>query len=284
MTGSLIAATGIRLIPRALLAVLCGIVAGVLIPSSLQVGLLYHFPAEQGEGWGFLLWREHWALRVVASVLSAAGAGLIAGVVARRWGWQVGALATLPATVAWLWVAITAWAGTMPFFGSELHISLGNRIAATLLTAVLLPIGAATAALGADLGADIGPHFDTRPHTLLGIRWYHYLWLPLLIHLYLAQTAWAGYYGLGWAMTAWKAGDSLFSFLPFLFTVAIWSTFVLLGTGLVRAYAVLAGLEVADGDGRTWSLVKYGLGYPLAAAALQTAIMFVHYGLMKVFQ
>src|SRR5260221_11671004 len=72
---------------RAFAAVICGVLAGMLIPGALANGCLLYFPDETHSGtiWLFL-WGEHWAIRVLASWASAISAGFIAGMVARQGG------------------------------------------------------------------------------------------------------------------------------------------------------------------------------------------------------
>src|SRR5689334_21845455 len=74
-------------ISRAFAGIICGIIAGALIPSALASGCLFYFPDERqtASGWIFL-WGEHWAIRAAASWLSAVGAGFITGIIARRRG------------------------------------------------------------------------------------------------------------------------------------------------------------------------------------------------------
>src|SRR5882762_9868789 len=96
-------------------AVVCGIIAGALIPGALQVGCSWHFPDERYSGtWGLFLWGEHWALRAVASWAAAGCAGFIAGAVARRQGAVLGAIAVIPSSLCWLAIALIGWKGRVP--------------------------------------------------------------------------------------------------------------------------------------------------------------------------
>src|SRR3989442_4474991 len=117
------------LLTRGLGAVICGVVAGALIPGALQVGLSYAFPDEAGvSGWGILFWGEHWALRVVGSWAATIGAAFLAGMVARRRGSAFAAVAAVPASLCWLGVAIVGWYGRLPLLNDspDVNISIGN--------------------------------------------------------------------------------------------------------------------------------------------------------------
>lgn len=76
-----------RTVMRGVAAVCAGIVAGALLPSSLEDGFSHGFPGEREQGiWTTFFWGEHWALRAAASWLATLGAGFLVGVLARRRG------------------------------------------------------------------------------------------------------------------------------------------------------------------------------------------------------
>jgi hypothetical protein len=267
---------GVRLVG----AVVLGVIAGVLIPNSLQVGVRFYFAAEPE--WSPVLWGEHWVVRPLASVVSALGASLVAGAVARRHGANVATLAVLPAVVLWAFIAGSGWLGRLMFTDGEIYISIGNRLASTATAVVLIPVARAMGREGAAFGSTYGSLFDSRRFSLLGVRWFHFLWLPFLIHLLIAQTAWAGLYGLEWVKLAWRQGAYVTSVLPLAFVMMIWGTFFLVGTGVGTCYKTLSGIDDVPGLRDRFILVmKYGFGFPLLAVALQSGIMALHYGLSR---
>jgi len=270
---------------RAFAGVICGIIAGVLIPGALANGCRFYFPEEMqaGTAWTFL-WGEHWAIRVVASWASAAGAGFITGIIARRKGRLLAGIAALPSTLCWLVIALIGWTQKVPFLENqfEVDISIGNKLAASLLVLTIIPFACYGGLAGEEAGKMFGEHFDSRNYTLLGIKWYHYLWLPIVIQLLLVQTAWACLYAFEWFRNTWRAGMSLLSIVPSLFAVAILWTISITVDGVFRAYKILSGVEkVPLGRSRAFQVLKYGLGLPLLAAALQAGISLLHYGLAK---
>jgi hypothetical protein len=85
---------------RAFATIICGVVAGMLIPGALANGCLFYFPEGRHSGTSWLfLWGEHWAIRVLASWASAVGAGFIAGMIARQRGRIWAGIAALPSTL-----------------------------------------------------------------------------------------------------------------------------------------------------------------------------------------
>jgi hypothetical protein len=268
---------------RVLLAVWCGMVAGILLPNSVQVGVRWMISGEPE--WSSVFWGEHWILRPVVSVLAALGGGFVAGAIARRSGRTVAVLGALPAFLIWAWAAISAWQEELLFMGGSQYFSIGNKLAATVIVVALLPAAAVAGNAGQEIGVQFGQHFDSRPKTLLGVKWYHYIWLPFLIHLILAQISWAGLYAFEWLKMVWRSGPSMSSLIPTAFALALWGTFYILLTGVLKAYRVLAGFDETHSKfGAAKQVLKYGVGAPLLALIMQIGIMFLHAALIRMFQ
>lgn len=272
---------------RAFAAVICGVLAGMLIPGALASGCLFYFPDERHSSASWLfLWGEHWAIRVAASWASAIGAGFIAGMVARQRGRIWAGIAALPSTLCWLAIAVIGWMEKVPFFEGrfEVDISIGNKLAASLLAFTIIPLACYGGLAGEEESNAVAEHFDSRRFTLLGIKWYHYLWLPILIQLQLTQASWAFLYGFEWLRNTWRSGLSLISILPWIFTIAIWWTLSIMVDGAVKCYRVLSGVEkIPSVRSRAFQVLKYGFGFSLLAAVLQAIISLAHYGLLKLF-
>lgn len=255
------------------LAVLAGIVAGVLISGAVEQGAAYmHQTENPWETWGILFWGDHHVLRFVASIVATVGGAFIAGVIARSRGQLAGALSTTPTAVIWAvgsYLALTAPG-----------VAIGTKIVGVLAAVATIPAALPAGEAGAKTGIIFGPHFDSRPGTLLGIKWFHYLWIPILINLVVMQTAWILLYAAGWLKLAWAAGSSLWGIIPSIFLAAIYGTLWLTATGFYRAYVVLAALaEVPTAAGRALEVLKYGVGFPILAAILQGVIALLHYAL-----
>jgi hypothetical protein len=276
---------------RSAAAVLAGVVAGVLMISSMKDGAEFMFPGEEAyDHWSLVRWGEHWAWRVALGLLATYFAGFIAGLAARRLGRRHGMLSAVPSAALWAWITWAAWTGRAGLApqASPLEMPLGWKLAASSLALLVLPVGAAGGAAGAPFGAANGPHYDARRRSLLGVRWYHFVWIYPVVHVLVLQSTWAGMYGLGWTVKAWQAALSMFNIVPMLFTVGIWMTLVLAWTGAWRAYEALAGFDDEAGPRlRAYPtpvrVVVHGIGWPLGAAAIQAIIAAIHYGLAKLF-
>jgi hypothetical protein len=266
-------------------SVVLGVIVGLFLSAALQVGLLFHFPEDRvSSPWGVFFWGQHWALRVAASWTATIGVGYVTGMVARQRGRTLAIIAVLPSFLCWLALAAVAWRGRFPFIAEALDvdISIGNKLAASVLVLTALPFAAWAGNIGEQEGQVYGPHFDDRRFSLLGIKWYHYFWLPFLVYLWIVQASWAAFYGFVWMKLTWKSGESLLSFVPMVFTVMIWGTLVIMGQGAAKAYQVLAGFDpIPTARSRAYAVLKNGVGLLVLAAILQVVIGLLHLGLVK---
>lgn len=263
---------------RLLFGVICGLVAGLAVISSMQVGAGLAFGVNATAEWGWGFWGNHWAWRTVWSAAATYLGAFIAGMIARERGPTIGILSAIPSAIYWGFVAFVGWTGRM-----DLDVPLGYKIAASVLVVATLPIGSAGGVAGEGYGEVNSQHFDSRRRCLLGIRWYHFIWLPFVIHFIVAQTTWAAMYGFGWIAAAWKASQSIFVMFPMLFTMAMLGTLQLVAIGAFKAYTALGGFEEATTLPVSRRVLKYGLGFPLLAALAQLGLVAVHYGLGRIF-
>jgi hypothetical protein len=271
---------------RRIAAVACGILSGFLITNSLWVGFFHVFSDEQDVGnWRMLIWGEHWAVRTAASIASTAGSCILAGLIGRRRGGLVGALSAAPTVLSWTAAAVLGWMGETTVGGQvvDFDVSLGNKLAAMALVVLTLPVAVQAGRFGAEIGEGLAAHFDSRRHSLLGIRWFHYAWLPPLIHLWLAQAAWAGFYTFVWITALIRAGrefNPFAGFVPMVFTGLFYCTFWIMAKGAVHAYLILAGFkERPSAAARAGAVITYGVGAQVLAAALQAATVALQFGL-----
>ena len=259
-------------------AVISGAVAGVLLVNSMQVGVAFALGEDQRE-WDVLKWGDHWMWRGIASVAATSAAAFIAGMIARRRGRLIGALSAVPSAIYWALIAYAGWVGHIPGTTAATDVPLGYRIVAALLALSTVPCGAAFGREGAAYGHANARHFDARRGTLLGIRWYHFLWLPLLIHMMLMTAAFGCVYGFQWLTAVWSSGMSMFAIVPVIFLMAMLATLQVLGNGALGAYQALAGFDDGSGASTFRRVMKFGFGYTVATALAQSAISLVHFGL-----
>ncbi len=269
---------------RAIGAIICGLLAGFFLSNAIGASLSLRFPNENPNETWRLLWGEHWVLRIAASLISACWAGFITGLVNRQRGPFLATIVVIPSAICWLVILITGVTGQIPFLHDEtgIHISLGNKIAAAIILLGMIPSARYGANEGEAMGELLGQHFDSRKHTLLGIKWYHHLWLPFLMQFAAIEIAWAGFYLAIWIKALWQSGFSWIGMIvPMIFTYALYGIIAFIGTGLLKSYNLLSGLEDNRAKGIALDVLKHGVGKPLLALLMLVAIEFLQYGLVK---
>jgi hypothetical protein len=258
---------------------LSGIGAGVLLILSIQVGVALGL-GENAEQWdGTLEWGDHWMWRGVASLAATSAGAFIGGMIARRRGRVVGAISAFPSVLYWGLVAYVGWGGPLPRVQTVDDIALGYRLVALVLVAASVPTAAALGTEGAAYGRANARHFDARRATLLGIRWYHFVWLPLLMYV-MAVTGVAGaVYGFSWMTAVWKSGMSVLALLPMVFLIGIYTALQWLTSGALKTYVALAGFEDGAHSSTFRRVITYGVGSTVATALALALIALLHLGL-----
>lgn len=278
---------------------ICGVLAGFLLRCSITAGMYYRFPEEMPrETWG-MLWGEHWFIRTAISIICTAWGGFIVGLITRKKGGYIASFASLPSLLLWAGFAFIVFAGINfysiktqwvqfayifitginPFSSNtpyEFYVSIGNKISIGIILLATLPVSWYTGLIGEQQAHIVANHFDSRSHTLLGIKWYHYFWIPILLHFILMQASYAGFYFLVWLKVLWKSAArfNLFSYvIPGIFTMGVYATLYLMAKGVFKAYEILAGFETVESKGKAfWLVLKYALGYQIIATICQAGI------------
>jgi hypothetical protein len=264
---------------RFLGAAVSGMVFGVLFINSIEVGVAFALEGHNPEDWTILFWGQHWVWRTVASLVATGAAAFLAGMIARRRGQLVGVVSALPTAAYWAFIAYVGWTGHTLASGAPADIPLGYRIVAVLLALGTLPCAAMCGKEGSAYGHANAEHFDSRRGTLLGVRWYQFVWLPFLAHFMVLTAAFGTIHGWLWMVAAWKNVLSLFGIVPILFYLAMLWTLQLLGTGAWRTYEVLAGFNECSRARALGRVLKFGFGYSIATALAQSAITALQFGL-----
>ncbi|MDD1778465.1 MAG: hypothetical protein LUQ65_09890 [Candidatus Helarchaeota archaeon] len=270
---------------RKIFAVITGIIAGALLSMAIGAGLQHRFPDEfKSFSWGVFLWGDHWFLRALASMISSAWAGFITGLIGRERGKILAIVAVFPSWILWVIAEYAALTGHFPLFDiDDFYVSLGNKISMGLIILAIFPVAWNSGAQGEIIGREYSTFFDSRKHTLLGIKWYHYTWLPIVLYLIVLQGAFAGLYFLTWLKALWKSGFSLLgSIIPSIFTFMIFGTLYLMALGVQKTYLILAGFEEIASKGRAVvKVLQYAIGFQIIAAILQSVIEYIHYSIAK---
>lgn len=245
---------------RAAFAVLCGMLAGGLSGNALRLGVNLLL---QERNWNAFYWSEHWLLRLPASWLATAVAGVVCGAVARRKGGVLSVVSNAPAELWWL------------FLGSYWFANDGMDAGSVVMTLVILVtkpfIAYFFGTVGADQGLRIAMHSDARRYSLLGIRFFHYFWLPILLTLLVADATWAFLFQFEeWGML-WRRGvlSSAFFYAP-LFSGVVALSFELVCVAIVNLWKLLAGYDrMLSRWDVTRGIVAQGFIAPAVAIGLQ---------------
>lgn len=262
---------------RPLLAILCGFFAGVMSSVSLSKGVGLALRQElPSETWGLLVWGNHYLWRCVVALAAAGVAGFIAGSIARRQGAISALIAVLPSSLVWLLLACWRWLAPQTSLDPS-SIPIQYQVVAGFCA---LSVPAIAIVVGKQAGhwiVAVASHFDLRKRTLLGISWYHYLWLWLPIHVVLLDIAWVSVQIVTTLPSAWIHGFESVTPLIFLLSLPVPLRFGL--GGLHRAYSLLAGFTTSVTRAR--DVVKFALGFPLLCVVAQSVLWLVYLWLSK---
>src|SRR5206468_3743801 len=73
---------------------------------------------------------------------------------------------------------------------------------------------------------------------------------------------------------------SFLSIVPVAFTMMVWGTVAMMGTGAAKAFAILSGLEsIRAARSRAFAVLKFGVGSFVLAVIVQFGIQLFRYGL-----
>ena len=258
---------------RCLAGALVGVVAGMLCSASLATGVGLAIASGAQDEWTILQWGDHWIWRGLGSGAATLAAGFLAGLASRRRGGIVAVVAVLPATSIWAIYAWSGWTGRVLGGDEEFYLPLGYRIVATILALGSAPLAWLAGREGAAYGRANAYHFDSRRAAIFGVRWYQFLWIPIMLHMMVLAVSWAGVYGIHAFVTNLRAGFSVSSAIPFAFCIGMFITLGWLTTGAFRSYEALAGFR-EDSDGPVWQQVlKYGVGRTMLTILILVVVL-----------
>ena len=268
-------------LPRNIFAIICGAISGFFLHLACGAGIQYHFLEDMDKGiLEGLLWGEHWFVRTLVVVLCCFWAGFIAGLIGRHKGSLIGSISIAPCIISWLLLFYISLTGHVPILNTHIHISIGNNIAMLLAILLAIPMGSYGGKVGEEESYDLACHFDSRPNTLLGIKWYHYLWIPFVLHPIVMQASYIGLYFLFLYKELFRSGFMLS--ITFIFVMLIYGTLYLMGIGLWKAYRALAGLEEYTSKGAiAVNVMKYAIGLQIVAVICQQIVLYLNNLLVK---
>lgn len=190
--------------------------------------------------WG-ILWGDYYGWMIVVALCSLACSACIAGIIARRKGSEVGALTSIPLLTLLLISAYLA--------SGNGSISPGYKIGLIFILLAALPLAIAAGRYGAKAGDSAGNHFDSRANTLLGIKWYHYFWIPFVVSISLKEM--------------WDLMLHSGTLLHVLFvSMTLWLSLY----GFRRAYLIISDFDhIESQKARALRFIIFGFCFPLVA-------------------
>lgn len=224
------------------------------------------FAERDTESWGFLFWGDHWLLRSVVSLLATGAGGTAAGLATPKRADLAGLLSGIPTSVAWLLGAAGLW------FAKPEQVYLPGRtgwwIACGALTIVSPLVARGCGVIGGQVRSDNASLFS-RPHRLLGIRWFHWLWIWVPLY-YLASEF---FFSAVLTIRIELAGSGLLSDVARLATGS--AAFVmLLGAWKGVALLVSEGQPDQQGQRKFWGVLLYFLVLPGTALLVRTGVLY----------
>ena len=267
-------------LPRYLGAALTGAIFSLFAANALQVGFEYTFAAEEPwHTWTTFLWGDHYILMTLSNLASTGVGAFVAGVVARRHGGVTAISAQLPAIVAWGVRSYFAWASSIQdkTVGIE-PISPPYRFAYVLLLVATPFLAYTIGGRAMPIGQELASHFDRRRWTVLGIKWFHYLWLPVLLTAILSQIAYAAYYSAALFLAGFAGGRGILGSVAGFLTIVVAISVKLVWKAGTETYLILAGFT---SEPSTWEqtkhLFKAGVGRFLLGTLLCGAVRLTHW-------
>jgi hypothetical protein len=158
---------------------LFGMCLSIVIAGSIEAGATYFFPEEANE-WGLAFWGSHHILRIIASLIGTLLGGFAAGCIAKLHGRMWGLLSALPTSLFWLFDCFML---VKTLSGDNLiQVTLGNWVVVFVLTLMSPIVGYCSGSIGGIIRVDNPQIFESRSGTILGVKWYQWIWLAFSIH------------------------------------------------------------------------------------------------------
>lgn len=261
-------------------AILCGIIAGILLISAIDRGAYLYFGEKEKE-WNSFTW-DNWFLRTLASIIASSWGAFIAGLISRTKGKFVGVLGSLPSFVFWLFY----------FYGQlngEINIGIGvieietntlSKIMAIVLAITNIITGYIAGGLGNEISKEHIKYFDERKYSILGVKWYHYIWTPFIIYFILIQAFFVSFYVLEkmyflFQLPKYSLSGIIPNILASLASISIYVSY----KALTNSYKILGGIEYSQkNSAKVKKLIGYLIGFPILSLAIQFGTYYLELG------
>lgn len=244
-------------------AILFGIFIGSFVVDAIRAGATRIFPEEADLYWAIGFWGERFILRTIVSIIGTAFGGFAAGIIAKTKGGICGLLSAIPTSLFWLAVVITL------FIAPPESASFGHWGVSSFLIIISPCIGFYTGIIGHSFRKDYPEIFEFRPRTILGIKWFHWLWLIFPLKLVIQTITIRTFQALGLLVGSTQVIKTGHGVLAFIVSVVIITFIYFIGYGLYKTFYLLS-MDYRLGLSKfkiTLRVVFYLLGIPLLSDA-----------------
>ena len=213
-----------------------GFLLGGLITNSIWSGATFIFTNET-EGWSLTFWGEHYLTRILGGIIGVAVGSFVAGCIAKKNGARWGVISALPRISVWVFVAIFGIHGVIQ--GYIISISIWQWVTISILIGLIPLVAYYAGKIGQETRVGNREFFENRRGTLLGIRWYHWLWLFFPIHVTGLLAIYSIYQMIMYLLLVFRS-------LLWFFIIGSWVEVLiggglyLLGRGMYETYSLLA--------------------------------------------
>ncbi|MBI2092585.1 MAG: hypothetical protein HYT75_06310 [Deltaproteobacteria bacterium] len=200
------------------------------------------------ESWDGLLWGGHYVFRFIICFSIVFGSAFIAGLIARRRGKIIGVTVVIPTVFFIIFIISVLYnessAENLWVFIKDMgFIDMGVLF---LWTILIFPVASYAGNLGSEIGNEEGPNFDKKSLSICGIKFYHYLWLLPVFHIWYATILWE----MGWLLKIIvmlrKYNINLFKFsLPSLKVIVLGvGNIIVLGSIIIAFLSFISGVSI----------------------------------------
>lgn len=253
-------------------AILFGIFLSSFIIDSIRAGASRVFP-EEAEYWAIGFWADRFILRTIASIIGTAIGGFAAGAIAKSKGGVCGLISALPTSIFWIFVVI------MLIIAPPESASLGHWGVSFILVIISPFVGFYNGNIGYTFRKDYPHIFEFRPRTVLGIKWFHWLWLIFPLYFVLQTITMRILQAFSLLFGSTQIMKISHSILAFILSVLIFTCIYFMGYGIFKTFLLLSrGSRLGLSN---FKIAMRVLFYLLAIPLLSDALI---YSLAKIFQ
>ena len=270
---------------RIISGILLGVLVGALLNGTIDRGFyIQYFPIHKE--WDSFSW-NNWFVRSFGCIISSIGGAFISGLIARKKGKVVGLLSTIPSIFFWFYYLYGQLQGNLNLGFTTIDITSNSTSMIMPFVLILLNL------IGGYLGGQSGEEssnvynllFDKKKYSLLGIKWYHYLWFPFFTYFVLTQSFAVLFFMIDKFLFFWTSSARGMKFLiPSILGVIISISIVFYYTSLIISYKILSGITAIDyNKNKFQNYFKPFFAFPVLAIVVQYGVYYLEYYFYNLF-